>query len=62
MYASSDQGTTVVASSTNQLDDIEHFGDVSMDNNVESFLQHEGGDERQVYGAMTQHKTKVLFF
>lgn len=25
---------------------------------MESFLQHEGGDEREVYGAMTQHKTK----
>ncbi|CAH1447199.1 unnamed protein product [Lactuca virosa] len=60
MYPSSDQGTAAIASSTNQLDDIEHFGDVSLDDNVESFLQHEGGggDGRQVYGAMTQHKTE----
>nr|KAJ0187453.1 hypothetical protein LSAT_V11C900460290 [Lactuca sativa] len=51
MYPSSDQGTAALASSTNQLDDIEHFGDVSLDDNVESFLQHEGGgDGRQVYG------------
>ncbi|KAL7583835.1 hypothetical protein Lser_V15G41929 [Lactuca serriola] len=59
MYPSSDQGTAALASSTNQLDDIDHFGDVSLDDNVESFLQHEGGgDGRQVYGAMTQHKTE----
>ncbi|CAI9300804.1 unnamed protein product [Lactuca saligna] len=53
MYASSYQGTVAIASSTNQLDDIEHFGD----DNVESFLQHER-DGRQVYGAMMQHKTE----
>ncbi|KAI3506911.1 hypothetical protein L1887_21548 [Cichorium endivia] len=57
MYGS--EGTGGLASSTNQLDDIEHFGDVSLDDNVESFLQHDGGE---VYGAMkqtlTQHKTE----
>uniref|UniRef100_A0A5B7AHE2 Putative transcriptional corepressor LEUNIG-like n=1 Tax=Davidia involucrata TaxID=16924 RepID=A0A5B7AHE2_DAVIN len=56
-------GTGGLASSTNQLDDIEHFGDVgSLDDNVESFLSHDGGDGRDLYGtlkqSLTEHKTE----
>ncbi|XP_021987273.1 transcriptional corepressor LEUNIG_HOMOLOG isoform X1 [Helianthus annuus] len=57
------EGTGGLASSTNQLDDIEHFGDVTLDDNVESFLQQEGGNERELYGTMkqtrTEHKTET---
>ncbi|KAK3013431.1 hypothetical protein RJ639_010243 [Escallonia herrerae] len=57
------EGTGGLASSTNQLDDIEHFGDVgSLDDNVESFLSHDGGDGRDLYGTLkqtlTEHKTE----
>lgn len=32
-------------------DDMEHFGDIgSLDDNVESFLSHDGGDGRDLYG------------
>ncbi|KAK9289269.1 hypothetical protein L1049_017745 [Liquidambar formosana] len=42
-------GTGGLASSTNQLDDMEHFGDVgSLDDNVESFLSHDDGDGRDL--------------
>ncbi|KAI3667938.1 hypothetical protein L6452_43009 [Arctium lappa] len=48
-------GTGGLASSTNQLDDIEHFGDVgTLDDNVESFLQHDAGD----YGTLKQTPTE----
>ncbi|KAA8543476.1 hypothetical protein F0562_021029 [Nyssa sinensis] len=55
-------GTGGLASSTNQLDDLEHFGDVgSLDDNVESFLSHDG-DGRDLYGTLKQslseHKTE----
>ncbi|KAK2984343.1 hypothetical protein RJ640_026967 [Escallonia rubra] len=57
------EGTGGLASSTNQLDDMEHFGDVgSLDDNVESFLSHDGGDGRDLYGTLkqtlTEHKTE----
>ncbi|KVH94227.1 hypothetical protein Ccrd_003700 [Cynara cardunculus var. scolymus] len=56
------EGTGGLTSSTNQMDDIEHFGDVSLEDNVESFLQHDGGDAREHYGTIkqtvTEHKTE----
>lgn len=34
-------------------DDIEQFGDVgSLDDNVESFLSHDGGDGKDLYGSL----------
>lgn len=54
---------TGLASSTNQLDDIENFGDVgSLDDNGESFLSHDG-EGRDIYGtlksSLTEHKTEA---
>ncbi|KAL6978786.1 hypothetical protein U1Q18_020455 [Sarracenia purpurea var. burkii] len=56
-------GAGGLTSSTNQLEDMEHFGDVgSLDDNVESFLSHDGGDGRDLYGtlkqSLTEHKTE----
>ncbi|KAM7496211.1 hypothetical protein LguiA_020625 [Lonicera macranthoides] len=53
-------GAEGLASSTNQLDDMEHFGDVGpLDDNVQSFLSNDGGD---LYGTikqtLTEHKTE----
>ncbi|KAK9726529.1 hypothetical protein RND81_05G221600 [Saponaria officinalis] len=48
------EGTAGLASSSNQLDDIEHFGDVSLDDNVESYLSHDAGDGRDLYGTLKQ--------
>jgi WD40 repeat protein len=46
-----------LASSTNQLDDLEHFADVgSLDDNVESYLTNDGGDARDMYGS---HKPTI---
>ncbi|KAL3531120.1 hypothetical protein ACH5RR_010442 [Cinchona calisaya] len=55
-------GTGGIASSANQLDDLENFGDVgSLEDNVESFLSHDGGDGN-IYGTLkqtlTEHKTE----
>lgn len=51
-------GTGGLASSTNQLDDIEHFGDVgNLDDNVESFLQQDAGDYSTLKQTLTEHKT-----
>lgn len=37
-------------------DDIDHFGDVgSLDDNVESFLSHDAGDGRDVFGKLKQN-------
>ncbi|KAM7521806.1 hypothetical protein LguiA_011708 [Lonicera macranthoides] len=48
------EGTSGLASSTNQLDDLEHFADVgSLDDNVESFLSNDG-DGRDLYGTLKQ--------
>ncbi|GAB2282024.1 hypothetical protein Dimus_016584, partial [Dionaea muscipula] len=44
------EGTGGLASSSNQLDDIENFGD----DNVESFLAHDGGEGRDLYGTLKQ--------
>ncbi|XP_061349712.1 transcriptional corepressor LEUNIG_HOMOLOG-like isoform X2 [Gastrolobium bilobum] len=39
--------------SSNQLDDMEHFGDVgSLDDNVESFLSQDDGDGRDLFGTL----------
>ncbi|CAI9107446.1 OLC1v1006797C1 [Oldenlandia corymbosa var. corymbosa] len=50
-----------IASSANQLDDLENFGDVgSLEDNVESFLTHDGGDGN-IYGTLktlTEQKTE----
>lgn len=36
-------------------DDIEQFGDVgSLDDNVESFLSHDGGDGKDLYATLKQ--------
>ncbi|CAH9081033.1 unnamed protein product [Cuscuta europaea] len=53
-------GTGGIASSTNQLDDLENFGDIgSLEDNVESFLSNDGGDGN-MYGSLkstlTEHK------
>ncbi|XP_028109253.1 transcriptional corepressor LEUNIG_HOMOLOG-like [Camellia sinensis] len=44
-------------------EDIEHFGDVgSLDDNMDSFLSHDGGEGRDLYGTLkpglTEHKTE----
>lgn len=46
-------GTGGLASSTNQLEDIDQFGDVgSLEDNVESFLSHDDGDGRDLFGTL----------
>ncbi|KAI3829826.1 hypothetical protein L1987_03954 [Smallanthus sonchifolius] len=55
MYGADGMGG--LASSTNQLDDIEHFGDVgTLDDNVESFLQQDAGDYSTLKQTPTEHK------
>ncbi|MQM01692.1 hypothetical protein Taro_034447 [Colocasia esculenta] len=56
-------GTATLASSSNHLDDMEHFGDVgSLDDNVESFLSHDDGDARDIFAALkrspAEHNTE----
>ena len=37
---------------------MDHFGDIgSLDDNVESFLSHDGGDGRDLYGTLKQNLT-----
>ncbi|KAK1355957.1 Transcriptional corepressor LEUNIG [Heracleum sosnowskyi] len=52
MYGSETAG---LASSANQLDDIEHFGDVG---DVDSFLSNDGEDGRGLYGTVKQTPTE----
>ncbi|PWA68707.1 transcriptional corepressor [Artemisia annua] len=56
------QSTSQQQEQLQQQDDIEHFGDVSLDDNVESFLRQEEGDGRELYGTvkqtLTEHKTE----
>ncbi|XP_073040609.1 transcriptional corepressor LEUNIG_HOMOLOG [Primulina eburnea] len=57
------EGTGGIASSTNQLDDLENFGDIgSLEDNVESFLSNDGGDGN-LYSSLKQtlnvHKTET---
>lgn len=45
-------------------DDLENFGDVgSLEDNVESFLSHDGGGDGNIYGtlkqSLTEHKTET---
>ncbi|XP_043705211.1 transcriptional corepressor LEUNIG_HOMOLOG-like isoform X3 [Telopea speciosissima] len=56
-------GTGGLASSSNQLEDMEHFGDVgSLDDHVDSFLSHDEGDGRDIFGTLkrspTEHNTE----
>ncbi|CAA0833437.1 LEUNIG_homolog [Striga hermonthica] len=52
------EGPGGITSSTNQLDDLETFGDVgSLDDNVDSFLSHDGGDGN-LYGSLKQTLTE----
>ncbi|KAJ8616177.1 hypothetical protein MRB53_035549 [Persea americana] len=52
-------GSGGLASSTDQLDDMEHFGDVgSLEDNVDSFLSHDGGDARDTFGTLKRSPTK----
>ncbi|XP_034228755.1 transcriptional corepressor LEUNIG_HOMOLOG-like isoform X2 [Prunus dulcis] len=49
------EGTGGLPSSSNLLDDIERFGDVgSLEDNVESFLSHDGENMRDLYGTLKQ--------
>ncbi|KAG8065234.1 hypothetical protein GUJ93_ZPchr0004g38815 [Zizania palustris] len=44
---------TGLATSSNQMDDLEPFGDVgSLDDNVESFLSNDDGDARDIFAAL----------
>lgn len=57
MYGS--DGTGGHASSTNQLEDMEHFGDMgSLDDNVESFLSHDDGDGRDLFGILKRNPSE----
>ncbi|MFQ6645820.1 hypothetical protein Gotur_018907 [Gossypium turneri] len=57
MYGS--DGTGGIASSTNQLDDMERFGDVgSLDDNVESFLSHDDGDGGNLFGTLKRNPSE----
>ncbi|KAL5990416.1 hypothetical protein ACLOJK_011316 [Asimina triloba] len=52
-------GTAGLASSSNQLEDMEHFGDVgSLDDNVESFLSHDEVDAKDIFGALKRSPTE----
>ncbi|GMY26832.1 transcriptional corepressor LEUNIG_HOMOLOG isoform X2 [Fagus crenata] len=52
-------GAGALASSTNQLEDMEHFGDVgSLEDNVESFLSHDDGDGRDLFGALKRNPSE----
>ncbi|XP_062109114.1 transcriptional corepressor LEUNIG_HOMOLOG [Humulus lupulus] len=49
-------GTGGLASSTNQLEDMDQFGDVgSLEDNVDSFLSHDDGDGRDLFGTLKRN-------
>ncbi|WJX11062.1 hypothetical protein P8452_01716 [Trifolium repens] len=53
------EGAGGLASSTNQLDDMEHFGDVgSLDDNVESFLSQDDGDGKDLFGTLKRNPSE----
>ncbi|XP_039138000.1 transcriptional corepressor LEUNIG_HOMOLOG-like isoform X1 [Dioscorea cayenensis subsp. rotundata] len=57
-------GAGVLASSSNQMGDLEHFPDVgSLDDNVESFLSHDDADARDIFSALkaspAEHKSEL---
>ncbi|KAI5600731.1 hypothetical protein POPTR_001G049400v4 [Populus trichocarpa] len=55
----SGDATGALASSTNPLEDIEHFADVgSLDDNVESFLSHDDGDGRDLFGTLKRNSSE----
>ncbi|XP_039010151.1 transcriptional corepressor LEUNIG_HOMOLOG-like isoform X1 [Hibiscus syriacus] len=57
MYGS--DGTAGIASSTNQLEDMENFGDVgSLDDNVESFLSPDDGDGGNLFGTLKRNPSE----
>uniref|UniRef100_A0A2P2MFS8 Transcriptional corepressor LEUNIG_HOMOLOG isoform X2 n=1 Tax=Rhizophora mucronata TaxID=61149 RepID=A0A2P2MFS8_RHIMU len=52
-------GTGTLASSTNQLEDIETFGDVgSLDDNVESFFSQDDGEGRDLFGTLKRNPSE----
>ncbi|XP_078439952.1 LEUNIG-like protein [Wolffia australiana] len=59
MMYGADGGATL-ASSSNQLDDMEHFADVgSLDDHVESFLSHDEGDGRDIFAALKRSPVEL---
>ncbi|KAG8640325.1 transcriptional corepressor LEUNIG_HOMOLOG isoform X2 [Manihot esculenta] len=53
------EGTGGLASSSNMLEDMDCFGDIaSLDDNVEQFLPHDGGDGSNLYGTLKQSSTE----
>lgn len=53
------EGAGGLASSTNQLDDLEPFGDVgSLDDNVESFLSQDDGDGKDLFGTLKRNPSE----
>ncbi|KAJ0970436.1 hypothetical protein J5N97_023313 [Dioscorea zingiberensis] len=64
MYGAGADGTGVLASSSNQMGDLDHFADVgSLDDNVESFLSHDDADARDIFSALktspAEHKSEL---
>ncbi|XP_077250796.1 transcriptional corepressor LEUNIG_HOMOLOG-like [Tasmannia lanceolata] len=52
-------GTGGLASSSNQLEDMEHFADGgSLEDNVESFPSHDDGDARDLFGTLKRSPTE----
>ncbi|KAE8731878.1 Transcriptional corepressor LEUNIG [Hibiscus syriacus] len=52
-------GTAGIASSTNQLEDMENFEDVgSLDDNVESFLSPDDGDGGNLFGSLKRNPSE----
>ncbi|KAJ4833166.1 hypothetical protein Tsubulata_044256 [Turnera subulata] len=52
-------GTGAPTSSTNQLDDIENFGDIgSLDDNLDSFLSHDDGDGGNLFGTLKRNPSE----
>ncbi|XP_052109167.1 transcriptional corepressor LEUNIG_HOMOLOG [Arachis duranensis] len=50
------EATGGLASSSNLLEDMDRFGDVgTLEDNVESFLSNDGGDEGSLYGSIKQN-------
>ncbi|KAF5741260.1 transcriptional corepressor LEUNIG-like [Tripterygium wilfordii] len=48
-------GTSGLPSSSNLLEEIERFGDVALDDNMDSILSHDAGDGRDLYGTLKQN-------
>ncbi|XP_020538987.1 transcriptional corepressor LEUNIG_HOMOLOG isoform X2 [Jatropha curcas] len=53
------EGTGGLASSSSMLEDMDRFGDIAaLDDNMEQFLPHDGGDGRDLYGTLKQSSTE----